>query len=59
MTSAVMLTTAAPAVQILWTAFLNSSMAILAVVGAVVRTEYKWGKILHTVNQSQHQGLFN
>ncbi|KAI8692451.1 hypothetical protein LRP88_12647 [Fusarium phalaenopsidis] len=40
---AILLTTAAPCVQILWTCFLSSAMAVMAVVGAVVRSDYKWG----------------
>ncbi|KAM6530511.1 hypothetical protein FSOLCH5_000005 [Fusarium solani] len=28
---------------ILWTCFLSSAMAVMAVVGAVVRSDYKWG----------------
>lgn len=44
---ALLLGTAAPAVHVLWTCFLSSVMAIMAVVGAVVRTDYKWGKLQH------------
>ncbi|KAB8221893.1 hypothetical protein BDV33DRAFT_201893 [Aspergillus novoparasiticus] len=39
----VLLTCAAPTVHILWACFLSAVMAIMAVVGAVVRSDYKWG----------------
>ena len=41
---AILITTAVPAVQIFWTCFLSCVMAIMAVVGAMVRSDYKWGK---------------
>ncbi|KAJ9663882.1 hypothetical protein H2198_000642 [Neophaeococcomyces mojaviensis] len=37
------LNSAVPCVIILWNCFLSAVMVIMAVVGAVVRTEYKWG----------------
>jgi len=40
---ATLLTSAVPCVMILWTCFISAVMAVMAVVGAVVRTEYKWG----------------
>ncbi|BDD57652.1 hypothetical protein MAP00_002999 [Monascus purpureus] len=39
----VLLTTAAPTVHIVWSLFLSAAMAVLALVGALVRSDYKWG----------------
>ncbi|KAL6247586.1 hypothetical protein RBB50_005932 [Rhinocladiella similis] len=39
---AILLTSMVPTLYILWTVFLTASMAILATVGALVRTDYKW-----------------
>lgn len=41
----VQLTIAMPTVSMLWSCFLGVTMAVMAVVGAMVRTVYKWGKL--------------
>jgi len=43
LTLALLLTVVAPAAVTLWTLFLSATMAVLAEVGALVRTDYKWG----------------
>jgi bacteriorhodopsin len=43
---AVHLSVAMPLPSIIWTCFLSSVMAVMALVGAMVRSDYKWGKHL-------------
>ncbi|KIW97375.1 uncharacterized protein Z519_02767 [Cladophialophora bantiana CBS 173.52] len=43
LSATILLASVVPGIQVFWTCFLSCSMAILAVVGAVVRTDYKWG----------------
>merc|ERR1711939_149155 len=42
LTVAILLTSVVPTLYILWTCFLTASMAVLATVGALVRSDYKW-----------------
>ncbi|KAI1612923.1 hypothetical protein EDD36DRAFT_465068 [Exophiala viscosa] len=42
-TTTILLTTYTPTLYILWTGFFAAAMAVLALVGALVHSDYKWG----------------
>lgn len=54
---AILLTSVVPTVYILWTCFLTCARAVMAVVGAVVRTDYQWGEGLRQVRRSENHSL--